>query len=428
MSEKFDAIVVGAGPAGSATAKTLAEKGVDVLLVERGTDAGSKNMTGGILYSQVANRVFPEFWKDAPLERPITCYNTVLLDSKASVNISLDALRFSEAPYNAFSVLRVKLDKWMAEKAEKAGCTLITDATVDELMVEKGRVVGIKSGADEIQSDIVIDAEGARAMLLKKAGLRDQISPKDVSIGVKELIQLPEDTINQRFNIRKDEGSVYTMVGNTKSISGGGFIVTNTSTVSTGFVLGMNSLIDKQVKISEFIEEYRSHPFISKLIEDGEIIEYSAGLVHEGGYEKIPKLYGDGFLVCGAAAGLNLNNFFNLRGMDLALVSGEVAALTAVKALKDKDTSASSLRGYEPMLNSMHVLDEMESFRRVPYLFGNQRLFSGYPKLVCNTFEELYEVTPNPSRKLRDLVMSEINQNVGVTELLMDFVEVYRSL
>jgi electron transfer flavoprotein-quinone oxidoreductase len=419
---------VGAGPAGSTAAYILAENGVDVLLVERGSEAGAKNMSGGILYSQIANIAFPDFWKEAPIERPITCYNTVLLDRKASVNISLDAPRLSRAPYNAFSVLRAKLDKWMAGKAEAAGATLITDTTVDELIVDKGRVAGIRSGSDELYSDVVIDAEGARSMLLKEAGFRGEIDPKDVSIGVKELIKLPEDTINQRFNIHKNEGSVYTLVGNTRGISGGGFMVTNSSSVSLGFVLSMNSLIDKQLKISEMIEEYRSHPFISKLVEDGEIIEYSAGLVHEGGYEKIPKLYGDGLLVCGSAAGLNLNNFFNLRGMDLAILSGEAAARTAIKAINEKDTSASSLRQYEANLNSRHVLDEMENFRRVPFLFGNQRLFAAYPRLVCNTFEELYEVTPNPSRKLRDIVMNEINENVGVTELLLDFVEVYRSL
>ncbi len=428
VAEKFDIIVVGAGPAGSTAAYTLAKNGVDVLLVERGAEAGAKNMTGGMLYSQIANLVYPDFWKEAPLERPITCYNTVLLDKEASVNISLNAPEFRSAPYNAFSVLRVKLDKWMAEKAEAAGSTLITNTTVDELIVDKERVVGIRSGSDELYSDIVIDAEGARSILLEEADFRKQIYPKDVSIGIKELVELPEDTINQRFNIHKDEGSVYTLVGNTDDVAGGGFIITNSSSVSLGFVLSMNSLIDKQLKIAELIEEYRTHPFISKLIEGGEIIEYSAGLVHEGGYEKIPKLYDDGLLVCGSAAGLNLNTFFNLRGMDLAILSGEAAAKTAIKALGDKDTSASSLKKYEAFLNSRHVLDEMENFRRVPLLFENQRLFAAYPRLVCDTFMELYGVTPKPSRKLRDIVMDEINENVGFTELLLDFVEVYRSL
>lgn len=427
-AEKFDVIVVGAGPAGSTAAYTLARKDVDVLLVERGIEAGAKNMSGGILYSQIADLVYPNFWEEAPLERPITCYNTVLLDERSSVNISLNAPRFSEAPYNAFSLLRAKLDRWMAEKAEEAGGTIITDTTVDEFIVEDGKVAGIRSGPDELYSDVVIDAEGARSLLLEEAGFRSQIYPKDVSIGVKELVELSEETINQRFNIHGDEGAVYTLVGNTKGVAGGGFITTNTSTVSLGFVLSMNSLIDKQVRIHDLIEEYRAHPFISRLVEGGEIIEYSAGLVHEGGYEKIPKLYRDGLLVCGSAAGLNLNTFFNLRGMDLAIVSGEAAAKAAHKAVEDNDPSASTLREYEKFLNERHVLDEMERFRRVPHLFENQRLFTAYPSLVCDTFEEIYEVTPSPSRKLRDIVMGEINEEVGFVELLMDLLEVYRSL
>lgn len=425
--EKFEVIVVGGGPAGSTAACLLAREGVQVLLIERGRFSGSKNVTGGIIYSRTVNEIFPEFWKEAPLERLITGYNITLLGQDSAMNLDFRTSRFAKPPYNAFSVLRAKFDQWLLRKAEAAGATVVTGVTVDDLIMEKGKVVGVRSGSDNIYADVVIDAEGAKSMLVEKAGLRKAFDPVDVSIGVKEVIELKEETINERFNVEKDEGAAYTFIGSTKGVAGGGFLYTNRSSLSLGIVVRMDSLMEKKIKIDELMEEFKTHPFISKLIEGGNVVEYSAQILHEGGL-KSNKPYTDGFLVAGSAGCLLINNIFTLRGMDVAIVSGAAAAKTIIMAKKKNDFSALSLSNYEKLLMENFVLRDMETFRRVPELMGNERFFTVYPELACALMESLFGVNPTPGKKASKLLREHMKGNVSLFDAFKDLIEVYRAL
>ncbi|RLI29956.1 FAD-dependent oxidoreductase [Candidatus Bathyarchaeota archaeon] len=427
--ERFDVIVVGGGLAGCTAAYLLAKEGLQVLLVERGKYSGAKNVTGGIIYSRILNEVFPNFWEEAPVERAITSHHIVFLGEKGAVDLAFKTSSFGEPPYNAFSVLRANFDQWMAKKAEEAGAMVVTGVTVDDLLMENGRVKGIKSGPDELEADVVIDAEGAKSLLTRKAGLRkEEFHAGDVSIGVKEVIELPEETINERFNLRSGEGAAYTLVGYTQGLAGGGFLYTNKSSLSLGVVVKIDSLIEKGIKIHELIEDYRMHPFISRLIEGGEIVEYSAQIVHEGGIRQMPRLYTDGFLVAGSAACLVLNNFFTLRGMDLAVASGAAAAKAVLKAKEKGDFSASSLAVYETLLRESFILRDLETFKRVPDLLENRRFFTVYPELACSLLESLYYVDSTPRKKLFTLARSELKGRAGLAEVLLDLLGVVRAL
>lgn len=426
-TEKFEVIVVGGGPAGSTAACLLAREGVQVLLVERGRFSGSKNVTGGIIYSRTVNEIFPDFWKEAPLERIITGYNIALLGQDSSLNLDFRISGFAKPPYNAFSVLRAKFDQWLIRKAQEAGATVVTGVNVDDLIIENGKVAGVRSGSDNIYADVVIDAEGAKSILVEKAGLRKAFDPVDVSIGVKEVIDLKEETINERFNLKENDGAAYTFIGSTKGVAGGGFLYTNRSSLSLGIVVRMDSLMEKKIKIDELIEDFKTHPFISKLIERGNVVEYSAQILHEGGL-KSKKLYTDGFLVAGSAGCLLINNIFTLRGMDLAITSGAAAAKTIIKAKKKNDFSAVSLSNYENLLRENFVLMDMEMFRRVPELMDNERFFTIYPELACALMESMFSVNPTPGKKASKLLREHMKGKVSLFDSFKDLIEVNRAL
>src|SRR6476661_747394 len=117
MSEKFDCIVVGAGPAGIACTYELAKAGVNVLLIERGEYPGSKNVMGGVLYRKMMEEIVPDFHKEAPLERPIVEQRFMMMDKTSALTFSYKGMEWAEEPFNNFTVLRAKFDQWFAAKA-----------------------------------------------------------------------------------------------------------------------------------------------------------------------------------------------------------------------------------------------------------------------------------------------------------------------
>src|SRR3979490_1873069 len=158
--EKFDAVVVGAGPAGSAAALTMAKAGLQVALLERGLKPGSKNVMGGILYNYYLEEIVGDVWKEAPLERPIIEERRWIMTPQAAIGIDYKNLRNREHPHS-YSVLRAKFDAWFAEQAEKAGAILVPETVVDMLIVKEGRVVGVGTGrGDDVYADVVVVCEG----------------------------------------------------------------------------------------------------------------------------------------------------------------------------------------------------------------------------------------------------------------------------
>src|SRR5437868_11963266 len=140
--EKLDAIVVGAGPSGTAAAITMARAGLQVALVEKGAKPGSKNVMGGILYNHHLEGVVGEDWKQAPLERPIIEEQRWMMTEQAAIRLlGYKNLRNREHPHS-HSELRAKFDAWCAGTAEEAGAFLIPEPVVDDLIRRAGSGVG----------------------------------------------------------------------------------------------------------------------------------------------------------------------------------------------------------------------------------------------------------------------------------------------
>lgn len=364
MKDKYDAVVVGAGPAGSATAYILAQNGVDVALLERGDYPGSKNMFGGTLYARHTEEIFPAFWEEAPLERPIVTDQLWLLDHDSAVTISFTGLRFAKAPYNKFSALRSRFDRWMADKAVAAGAELVTRALVRNLVYEgglvtRGRPKGVQlDGGAVVEADVVVLAEGVNAFLAKEAGLRGELPPYTMTLYLQEILALPAGVIEERFQLTPGEGATIGIMGYpTAGAPGKAGIWTNKETIS--ITIGSNLYELMKVRLSPYIllERIKKHPLLKRLLQGAETLEYKAHLIPKGGFNFVPSVYADNLLVVGDAATM----ISGRHGTDLAMISGKCAAETIIQARAKGDYSSSMLATYGHKLNQTFFMRDIKS-------------------------------------------------------------------
>lgn len=408
--EKFDAIVIGAGLAGCAAAYKLAKAGLEVVVIERGQSAGSKNLSGGAFYTRVLHELIPNFWEEAPVERYIIRNIVTFMTEEASFSIDFRTQDFAKPPYNAFSVLRAPFDQWLAGKAEEAGAMMVNGIRVDQLLKENDRVVGIVAGEETMRADVVIAADGANSFMAQQAGLRGPIPPEHMAVGVKELIGIPRTTLEDRFGLEEDEGVAYAIDGYaTRGVAGGGFMYTNKESISIGIVMRLNDLLKAKLKPSDVMEDFLAHPMIAPLVKDGKLLEYGAHLVVEGGLQMMPKLYSNGILVTGDAAGFGVNSGLVVRGMDLAVGSGMAAADTIIEAKKAGDFSSQTLSSYAQKLEKTFVLKDMRTYAKAPSFMENKRLYTTYPELANSLMENIFTIDGTP----KDHLMSVVRKALG---------------
>lgn len=351
MKQYYDAVVVGAGPAGAAAAYTMARGGMTVALFERGEFPGAKNMFGGTIYREPMEKLIPAFWHEAPVERPIVEEQMWFLDQDSAVKAGFAGLRFGQEPYNKFSVLRPKFDKWFADKAVQAGADLFTSALVTEVVRKnkRGPVIGVRlQSGDVVYGDIVILAEGVLAFLTKQAGLRSAVPAHAYTLYVKEVLELPAGVIEERFHLEKGMGAIIGFVGYpTAGIIGKSGIWTNKDSVS--IVVGgyLDQMVSRNLSPYLLLQRLKGHPLVKPLIAGAKPVEYLAHMIPKGGLLYIPNLYDDGIMVAGDAAVMVSGR----RGSDLAMLSGQMAGETALQAKAKGSASRSILAAYNRKLN-----------------------------------------------------------------------------
>ena len=417
----FDSIVAGAGCAGSAAATVLARAGKSVLLVDRGTDAGAKNMTGGRIYVHSLREVFPDFEDDAPLERRITCERISLLTDDAATTIEYASPALG-APENAsYAVLRGPFDRWLAGQAEKAGAECVFGITVEGLVRDGGRICGIRAGSDEITAEVTILADGANSLLVEEAGLGKRPQPHQMAVSAKETIALPPEVIDDRFRAAPGEGTAWLFAGDsTAGHVGGGFLYTNKDSVSIGLVATLSDLCTSEVPLPTLLERFKHHPAVEPVLRGGKLVEYSGHMVPEGGLAMVPELVADGCLVAGDAAMLCVNLGYQVRGMDYAIASGRMAAESAIEALEAGSTSASALGGYRDRLEQSFVLRDMRAYQRFPeFMEHTTRIFDTYPAMASDMMRSLFVVDGSPVQPLRKKMMEPVRR-VGLMTVLGD--------
>lgn len=422
QENKTEVIIVGAGPAGISCAITLARSGKEVVLIERGMFAGSKNMFGGAIYTSATKELFPNFEKEAPIERRNIEHNYMILGEEDSTTIS-----YRKDDNASYSVIRGKFDRWMAEEAKKAGVTLVEETVVRELIKENKKVIGVKTELEEYFADIVILADGVNSLLAKQIGLRKEIETKDVALSVKEVLKLDPNTINQRFNLKNNEGAIGEIFGGPMLGSLGlGFMYTNKDSITIGLGVTLNDLVEKNYRPFELLDQLKKHPKIAPLIEGAELKEYSAHLIPEGGYKKIPKLCDNGVMIVGDA-GMLVNNL-HWEGTNLAMISGKLAGETAIEALNNGNFSKKFLSHYEQKLKNSFVLKDMKTYKDLMNIcHQRQKAFLDYYLRKINAFFEMFTSANGiPKRTNYWKFIKSIFTDRKISELIKDILAIIR--
>jgi len=426
--ERFDAIIIGAGPAGAACAYTLAKAGKEVLVIERGDTPGSKNVTGGRLYAYALEMLDEGLWEEAALERKVTHEQIMLLGGERSITVDFHDPSFNQEGKTplSYTVLRAPFDEWLAGKAEDMGAMIACGIRVDQLIIQNGRVTGVVAGEDEMFADVVVAADGVNSIMAQKAGLMKEIDVHTVGVGVKEIIELPALKIEERFNLKPGEGAARMILGCTEGIHGGGFLYTNKESISLGCVFMPHEVAQHRKSIHAILQELKMHPAIYPLIEGGQTVEYSGHLVGEAGYRGIPsRIYRDGFLMVGDAAGFVINTGYSVRGIDLAIISG-IAAARAI------------IRGVDPAQVGPQYMKELEQIKLLPTMkavdgyfdvLQTKWLYDKMPHLATGVMRTLFTVGGQvPGRVIKDVTGQMKASGISFWELFKFGLKGVRSL
>ncbi len=316
-------------------------------------------------------------------------------------------------------------------RRSKAGATLLTRTTVDDVIRENGKIVGVTTMRDggRLQAPVVIAADGVLSFTAEKAGLRrPKFDPAHMAVGVKALIDMPKETIDERFGLVRDQGASNEIVGCTDGVRGGGFLYTNYDSLSLGLVMHLGSLAESGKTPYDLLNRFMAQPQMAKTLKGGRLLEYSAHLVPEGGYEMMPELVGDGILVAGDAAAMCVVTGLNLEGINLATQSGVLAGQAAVQAHAKGDFTRSGLAVYRRMLEESYVLKDLKLYKRAPHMLHNDRIYTQYPELLSAIMDGIYRIDGSAKETMSKFLLRTAKEKIGLKNLLADVYSGWRSL
>jgi electron transfer flavoprotein-quinone oxidoreductase len=278
--EHYDVAIIGGGSAGLAALKQLSNLNKQAILIEAGKKTGSKNISGGILYSKRPKHgktynvedVYPEFLQDAPVERRITQYMLHATSRDKVFTMNLTAAHEYQANFG-YSVLLNKLNGWFAkqasESAERQGGGIVSGVHVRSLNWQDEKTVIETDEIEPFEAKAVIAADGVNSEVAEITGARAKFTPEQLYQGVKVIVKLPEEIIEQRFGIGPDEGAAHLFAGDvTLNHIGGGFLYTNLDTLSVGAVYHYDSLMERPSEPYTLINALIKNPLVAEFIKD----------------------------------------------------------------------------------------------------------------------------------------------------------------
>ena len=278
--EHYDVAIIGGGSAGLAALKQLSNLNKQAILIEAGRKAGSKNLSGGILYSKKPKHgktynvedVYPEFLQDKPVERRITQYMLHATSGDKVFTMNLTAAHEYQANFG-YSVLLNKLNGWFAkqasESAERQGGGIVSGVHVRLLRWQDDKAIIETDELEPFEAKAVIAADGVNSEVAEMTGARAKFTPEQLYQGVKVIVKLPEEIIEQRFGIGPDEGAAHLFAGDiTLNHIGGGFLYTNLDTLSVGAVYHYDSLMDRPSEPYTLVNSLLKNPLVAEFIKD----------------------------------------------------------------------------------------------------------------------------------------------------------------
>jgi electron-transferring-flavoprotein dehydrogenase len=389
-------LIVGAGPAGLACAIRLGQLleeqpelrqrlgDVPVAVLEKGKQPGSHLLSGAVVNPRGLRRLFKRRKRieDMPFFGPVEHESVYFLTSSRTFRIPTPPTMKNEGNYVASLS---QLGRWLAEQAEEGGAMILSETAATKLLVQDGRVVGVRTGdkgrgrngeelpnfepGADVVARVTVLAEGTQGHLtgaaLERFALHGE-NPQVWALGVKEVwrVAKPLDRVIHTMGWPLRGGARYREFG-------GSFIYPlGRDMVTIGMVVGLDYR-DVELSVHDVLQELKTHPLVRRILDGGERLEWGAKTIPEGGFLSLPKrLHAPGVLFCGD--GVGMVNVPALKGIHYAIESGRLAAETAFETLRPGRTAATpgALESYDRAVRESYIWRDLEIVRNMRQAFG----------------------------------------------------------
>jgi electron-transferring-flavoprotein dehydrogenase len=385
---EVDVLIVGGGPAGLSAALRLAQlqkqhggEPLAVAVLEKAREAGAHQLSGALLDPSTLRELVPDFQaKGCPIETEVHQDNIYYLTPRRHFRLPLTPPPFQN--HGNYIISLSRFTKWLASQVEAEGVDLFTGFPGQSVLANDERVIGVRTGdkgigkhgeqketyepGADILAKVTIFADGVRGNLTKELmrmlQLADAAHPAEYAIGLKEIWEVPRD--------RLAPGTVIHTLGyplRDEEFGGSFLYAMPEGRISVGFVVGL-SYKDPLFDPHGAFNHFKQHPFISGILEGGQMIRYGAKALPEGGWNTQPLLHFNGGLIVGDAA--NFVNSMRLKGIHLAMRSGMLAAETAFEAIRAGDVSSHQLSHYKRRVDESAIKTELYPVRNVHQAFS----------------------------------------------------------